>query len=351
MAQVAEIAASRLAWRRLGAGPRASAFADDVRAGLTSSPKSLPPKYLYDPLGSVLFEAITLLPEYHLTRAETEILEAHAPAIAAALPAPVRLVELGSGNDRKARLLIEALLARQERLLYAPIDISESALAASAARLLETYEGLSIVALAGEYAPGLQAVARDPELRRDGHRSTLVAFLGSTLGNLEPADRLSLLRTIRAALAPGDALLVGVDLVKPARVLVPAYDDPLGVTAAFDLNLLARINRELGGTFDLAAFRHRAVYDEGLRRVEMHLVSRRQQTVWIRDLDLAVPFDRGETIHTESSYRFDEAEMGDLARAAGFQVLGSYRDGEARFATFLFGAGGGGSFDNRLPTP
>lgn len=332
-----EVTTERLLLRRARQERAASSFADDVRAGLTASPKTLPPKYLYDELGSALFEAITLLPEYHLTRAEVEILTAHAPAIAGALRRPVRLVELGSGNDTKARLLIAAILERQEHLLYRPIDISESALTASAERLLKAFDGLSVEAFAGDYAAGLAALAREPELRGQG--STLVAFLGSTLGNLEPAERVALLGSIRKALAPGDMLLVGVDLKKPARVLVPAYDDPLGVTAAFDLNLLVRINRELGGEFEVASFRHRARYDETLHRIEMHLESRREQTVRIRDLGLAVRFAKGETIHTESSYRFDEEGMDELARATGFRVLRSYSDGERRFATFLFGVG------------
>jgi len=330
------VTTERLLLRKAGQERIASSFADDVRAGLTASPKSLPPKYLYDELGSVLFEAITLLPEYYLTRAEVEILEAHAPAIAGALRRPVRLVELGSGNDRKARLLVAALLARQEHLLYLPIDISESALQASAERLLKAFDGLSVLAFAGEYAAGLAALAREPEARGPG--STLVAFLGSTLGNLEPAERVALLSSIRQALAPGDALLLGVDLKKPARVLVPAYDDPLGVTAAFDLNLLARINRELGGEFEIRSFRHRARYDERLHRIEMHLESRREQAVSIRGLGIEVHFAKGETIHTESSYRFDEEGMGELARATGFRVLRSWSDRERRFASLLLGA-------------
>jgi L-histidine Nalpha-methyltransferase len=332
-----EVTMERLVLRRIGQERAVSSFAEDVRSGLTASPKTLPPKYLYDELGSVLFEAITLLPEYHLTRAEVEILEAHAPAIAGALRRPVRLVELGSGNDRKARLLIAAILARQEHLPYLPIDISESALTASAERLLKAFDGLSVLAFAGEYAAGLGALAREPQAR--GHGSTLVAFLGSTLGNLDPEERIALLASIRQALAPGDVLLLGVDLKKPARVLVPAYDDPLGVTAAFDLNLLVRINRELGGEFEIGSFRHRARYDQRLHRIEMHLESRRRQTVRIRDLGLEVPFVKGETIHTESSYRFDEEGVDNLARATGFRVLRSYGDSERRFASFLLGVG------------
>ena len=218
-------------------------------------PKVLYPKYFYDELGSLLFEAITALPEYYPTRAEAEILRAHAGEIAAALGGPVWLLELGSGDGQKTRLLIEALLARQGTLEYVPVDISESAVEASSRSLLFSYPELRITAYVGEYQAALRS---DPGGAASPPGRTLVLFLGSTLGNLDPEERRALLRDVRALLDPGEGFLLGVDLKKSESVLLPAYDDALGVTAAFNLNLLVRINRELGGEFDLAAFRHRA---------------------------------------------------------------------------------------------
>lgn len=304
-------------------------FAEDVRAGLTAPRKSLPPKHFYDELGSLLFEAITALPEYYLTRSEAEILRTHAGDIAAVLGGPVRVVELGSGDGQKTRLLLEAFLERQGTLDYLPIDISESAVEASSRSLLLSYPGLQVTGYVGEYHQALQAMAGERGAR------TLILFLGSTLGNLNPGERLSLLREVRALLRPGDAFLLGVDLKKSEDVLIPAYDDPLGVTAAFNLNLLVRINRELGGGFDLASFRHRAVYNREEGRIEMHLESRRAQTVPVRSLGIEVPFAEGETIHTESSYKFDLGQVAVLAREAGFRLARTWTDSGGRFASSL----------------
>jgi L-histidine N-alpha-methyltransferase len=307
-------------------------FAEDVRAGLAAHPKVLYPKYFYDELGSRLFEAITALPEYYLTRAEAEILRAHSGEIATCLSGPVRLVELGSGDGQKTRLLIEALLARQGSLEYLPVDISEAAVEASARVLLAAYPDLRVTGYVGEYHQALHALRQAPE---EASGRTLVLFLGSTLGNLDPEHRPALLRGIRGLLAPGEAFLLGVDLKKSEDVLIPAYDDPLGVTAAFNLNLLARINRELGGRFDLAAFRHRALYNREAGRIEMHLESRRAQTVAIRALGLEIPFEEGETIHTESSYKFDLDQVAALARETGFELRRTWTDSEGRFASNL----------------
>ena len=303
-------------------------FAEDVRAGLTAHPKVLYPKYFYDELGSRLFEAITALPEYYPTRAEAEILREHAGEIAGFLGRPVRLVELGSGDSQKTRLLIEALLGRQEGLEYLPIDISEAAVEASARVLLAAYPDLRVTAYVGEYQQALRAICPGPV-------RTLVLFLGSTLGNLDPEDRPALLRGVRDMLAPGEAFLLGVDLKKSEDVLIPAYDDPLGVTAAFNLNLLGRINRELGGRFDLASFRHRAVYNREAGRIEMHLESRRAQTVAIRALEIEVPFEEGETIHTESSYKFGRDQIAALAARSGFELRRTWTDPGGRFASNL----------------
>lgn len=324
----------RLSLRRAGSGSAVSSFAGDVRAGLTSRPKVLHPKYFYDELGSRLFEAITALPEYYPTRAEAEILRAHAGEIAAALGGPVRLVELGSGDGQKTRLLIEDLLARQGSLEYLPVDISESAIEASARVLLANYPDLRVTAYAGEYQQALRALREELVSGR-----TLVLFLGSTLGNLDPEDRPPLLRGVRALLSPGEAFLLGVDLKKSEDLLIPAYDDPLGVTAAFNLNLLGRINRELGGEFDLSSFRHRAIYNRELGRIEMHLESRRAQTVPVRGLGIEVPFEAGETIHTESSHKFDLAQIAALAAETGFEVARTWTDSDGRFASNLLVAG------------
>lgn len=313
----------------------APSFAEDVRRGLTASPKVLFPKYFYDALGSRLFEAICELPEYYLTRAETEIFQRHAGEIAGALDRPVRLLELGSGDGRKTRLLIEALVARQGGLEYLPIDVSRSAVEQGAERLLHAFPELTVTAFVAEYQAGLRALRAErvpPGLR------TLVLFLGSTIGNLDPEERTALLREIRAVLRPGDGLLLGLDLKKPESILVPAYDDALGVTAAFNLNVLSRINQELGGGFDLGAFRHRARWNRELGRMEMHLESLRKQTVSIRDLGLEVRFAAGETIHTESSYKLDPGQVAEMAAAGGFAVRRTWTDRGGRFASSLLGA-------------
>jgi L-histidine Nalpha-methyltransferase len=321
----------RLRLSRVGAARVAPSFAEDVRRGLTSSPKFLYPKYFYDELGSRLFEAITVLPEYYPTRAEAEILRTHASEILATLGGPVWLLELGSGDGQKTRLVIEALLARQGKLEYVPVDISESAVEASSRSLLFSYPDLRITGYIGEYQTALRKIRED----RRAPGLTLVLFLGSTLGNLDPEERRVLLRDIRALLDPGEGFLLGVDLKKPESVLVPAYDDALGVTAAFNLNLLVRVNRELEGEFDLGAFRHKAVYNPREGRMEMHLESRRAQTVAIRSLGIEVPFAAGETIHTESSYKFDREQIAALAADTGFEVRKTWTDSEERFASNL----------------
>lgn len=325
----------RLELRRLPTGDGHASFAHDVAEGLTADPKVLRPKYFYDALGSYLFEAICLLPEYYLTRAESEILERSADEIAGALGGRLRMAELGSGSSVKTRYLIEALLRRQGTLHYLPVDISSSAIERSARELLGAYPGLSITAYAAEYSGALEAWI---EQRRRGVPPgirTLVLFLGSTIGNLEPEPAVELLRQIRRGLGPGDGLLLGADLKKPEEVLLRAYDDGLGVTAAFNLNLLVRINRELGGRFDVGRFRHEVRWNPAAGRVEMHLVSREAQEVEIEELELTVPFARGESIHTESSHKFDLEELGELARPAGFEVARSWLDADGWFSLDL----------------
>ncbi len=323
---------ARLRLSRVGAiRADAPTFADDVRRGLTSSPKLLDPKYFYDELGSILFEAITALPEYYVTRTEADILRTCAGEIVSALGGPVWLLELGSGDGQKTRLMIEALLARQGTLEYVPVDISESAVEASSRSLLFSYPDLRITGYIGEYHRALRAIRQERSLPG----RTLVLFLGSTLGNLDPEEQIALLRDVRALLDPGEGFLLGVDLKKSEDVLIPAYDDPLGVTAAFNRNLLVRINRELRGEFDVGAFRHRALYNREEGRVEMHLESRRAQTVSLRELGIEVSFTERETIHTESSYKFDLPQIAALAAETGFEVRRTWTDSRGWFASSL----------------
>ncbi|HYG79365.1 MAG TPA: L-histidine N(alpha)-methyltransferase [Pyrinomonadaceae bacterium] len=307
-------------------------FAQDVRGGLSASPKHLYPKYFYDELGSQLFEAICLLPEYYLTRAENEILALHADAIVNEVAdKKVSLVEMGSGSALKTRLVIEALLRRQGELLYTPVDISVSALETSSRVLLQSYPQLRINAYAADYYDGIGALKEGPRAAR-----TLALFLGSNAGNFDPEEAHAFLRALRRVLAPNDALLLGADLKKSARVLEAAYDDALNVTAAFNLNQLARINRELDADFDLRAFRHQAVYNEAEGRVEVYIVSRRAQRVAIRALDMEIEFGEGERVHTENSYKYDLAGLSDLASATGYTRARTWLDEREQFSSNLF---------------
>jgi L-histidine N-alpha-methyltransferase len=309
----------------LPAEKRLVRFARDVADGLTASPKQLSCCYFYDRLGSRLFEAICELPEYYLTRAETAILEAHAAAIAALFPGPTDLIELGSGNAAKTRLLIEAFLWRHPALRYVPLDICRTVLEETAQDLLQTYPGLEILAIAGEYQEGLE------HLRAVAAPRKLVLWLGSNIGNLERTEAAQFLARVRATLTPADRLLVGIDLRKERAVLEAAYDDPCGVTAAFNRNLLGRINRELGGHFDLRAFRHRAVYNEEAGRIEMYLVSASAQQVAVDHLGLKIGLAAEEVVHTENSYKYSPAEIEALATAAGLYLERSWLDPDGGF--------------------
>jgi L-histidine N-alpha-methyltransferase len=312
-------------------------FAEDVRRGLTAAPKTLPPKYFYDELGSHLFDAICLLPEYYLTRAEGEIFARHATEIVDAVAAGTRvtLVELGSGSASKTRRIIAALLERQQRLTYVPVDISPAALEASAHALLGDYASLRVSAYAADYDSALPRLSS--ELEEEGR--ALVLFLGSNVGNFDRAEARDFLRRLRRVLRAGDRLLLGADLKKDAAVLEAAYDDALGVTAAFNLNLLARINRELRADFAVRDFRHVALYNETEGRVEMHLESTRAQTVRLDALDLEVAFGEGERIHTENSYKYSLAELSALAAETGFSRTHTWLDSRERFSSNLFVAG------------
>ena len=304
-------------------------FATDVLAGLTAPRKRLSCRYLYDAAGSELFERICDLPEYYLTRAEQSILDQQANELARLVPPNGALVELGSGSARKTRTLIEALLRQRESLEYVPIDISRSMLEESSQALLADYPALQVTAIAAEYRAGLRLL----DHRRA--QPKLVLWLGSNVGNFSRGSAGRFLTSVRAALAPDDRLLMGVDLRKERAVLEAAYDDAAGVTAAFNLNLLTRINRELGGHFDLDQFAHRARWLPRAGRVAIHIVSRRAQTVPIDALDRSIAFDEGETIFTESSYKYSIDEVRALARHAGFVVERCWLDGEQRFSLNL----------------
>lgn len=304
-------------------------FAQDVRDGLTGSPRTIPAKYHYDELGSVLFDAITVLPEYYLTRAETDILRDCGWEMVRALGNPIEFLELGSGSAIKTRLLIEEALRVQRRLRYSPIDISPEALRASASALVAAYPGLTIRAYAGDYFALLRARALEREER------ILAMFMGSNVGNYEPDEAALLLSLLAGALQPGDGLLLGADLKKDPDVLELAYDDPAGVTAAFNLNLLGRINRELGGTFDVRGFKHVAHYDDRRGSVDSFLVAQRAQRVRIGALNLELDFEEGERIKTESSYKFTIDDLANLGRTAGFELTRSWTDSGRRFAVVL----------------
>ena len=313
----------------------ATSFAEDVRAGLLTRPKVLAPKYFYDELGSHLFEAITRLPEYYLTSAEEEILEASADEVISSFEPPWRLVELGSGSSMKTRRLIEAALRQQGSLEYLPIDISAEALVQSARSLLQKYPTLRVRALVADYEGALSRLAREQDGEGAGDTRTVVAFLGSSIGNLDVASAIELMSRVRRGLHSGDALLLGTDLLKAEEVLLSAYDDSLGVTSAFNLNVLARINRELSGEFDLRSFRHAVRFDEEESRVEMHLESRKRQRVAIRQLDLEVDFDAGESIHTESSHKYSRGMLERMCQGSAFELSRSWLDAQQRFSLNL----------------
>jgi L-histidine N-alpha-methyltransferase len=308
-------------------------FAADVRAGLSrSGQKELPSKYLYDDVGSALFEVISHLPEYGLTRADERLLRRHACEIVEHLDAPVAVVELGSGSGKKTRWILEAL-SRRQRTFYYPVEISRSALA-MCERELSDIDAISIVGFEREYLDGLLEVAA----RRQCDQQLLVLFLGSTIGNFDRPAGVKFLAEVRRILEPGDSLLLGTDLEKPSAQLLQAYDDELGVTAAFNLNLLARINRELNADFDLRQFAHVARINREARSVEMHLQSTRRQTVRIPAADLRVEFLEGETIWTESSHKYSAAEVLQMAREAGFCCQAQWIDEQWPFAENLLHA-------------
>lgn len=317
-------------------GPCIRAGVDDsiasaVHLGLTSLPKRLPAWLFYDEAGSLLFEAITELPEYYLTRTERAILTAHARQMIAlaAGSARLRLVELGAGSADKTRLLLQAAVAQQQTVVYEPLDVSASALESARTRIESEIPSVTVLPRVMDYTHAL-----DLEATETGE-SRLVLYIGSSIGNFDPHEAAALLRRVRAALNPGDTLLLGVDRVKDEATLLAAYDDAAGVTAAFNRNMLIRLNRELGADFDPDAFAHRAVWNAAESRIEMHLESSAEQRVRLAALDLDVDIAPGETLHTENSYKYAPGQAEAMLAEAGFAAAGSWTDAQGWFAVVL----------------
>lgn len=310
----------------------ASPIAADVLRGLTAPSKSLPPHLFYDAAGSALYERITELPEYYPTRAEREIFETQADAMIARAslgwPGPLNLVELGAGSASKTEVLLRAVLRRQPACHYIPVDVSVTALEQARRRLAASLPRVRVSPLAMTHARAFDAMTHVPPRQ-------LVLFIGSSVGNFEDDEASRLLADLRSALGDQTTVLLGTDLRKSADVLLPAYDDSAGVTAAFNKNVLARINRELGGHFRLDQFRHVALWNDAASRIEMHLESTRAQSVTVDALGIQVAFRAGETIHTESSIKYTLPRVERLLERAGFALDHTYFDAQERFATHL----------------
>jgi len=318
--------------RSMEANPTALAeFARDVRGGLGSADqKRLPSKYLYDTLGSALFEAITKLPEYGLTRADERVIRRLSGEISQHISGPLTVVELGSGSGSKTRLLLQSMKS-DELHSYRPIDVSREALRRCRQELgdVATVHGFH-----GGYIDGLRAISQ----QRSDNVPILLLFLGSSIGNFDRQEARQFICRVGTFLRPGDHLLLGTDLVKPADVLVAAYYDPTGVTAAFNLNVLGRMNRELGANFDLRAFEHQARYDHDHFRIEMHLRSMDSQRVEIPGAQFSCTFDEGETIWTESSHKFRQADLDQMAAKTNFTIVDRWTDEEWPFVSSLWAA-------------
>jgi dimethylhistidine N-methyltransferase len=294
----------------------AGSFAADVIEGLTAKPKRLSPKYFYDLAGSALFERITHLPEYYPTRCEIAILRQHAPAIASLFPQNCALIEFGAGSSRKARILLGAAATVEA---YVPVDISGDFLQNEAVQLRRDFPRLAVHPVVADFTKTFAVPAGIADLPRVGF------FPGSTIGNFEPHEAAKFLRHAAETLGEGAVLIIGVDLIKDIKILCPAYNDAEGVTAKFNLNLLARINRELGANFDLTAFEHHACFNSEQNRIEMHLASTKRQKVKVNGK--AINFRAGETIHTENSYKYTIESFAALARGTGWSPLQSWSDG------------------------
>lgn len=313
--------------------PLQDTFADDVRAGLTSDPKSLMCRYFYDQLGSQLFEEICEQPEYYLTRAETEILQQHGESIAEQMAQEPILVELGSGSGLKTRILLNALLSKFGQLTYLPVDISTSMLEESAQQLLQDFPRLSVSGISGEYRFGLQ------QLKKLSGQSKLILWLGSNVGNMNRCEAAQFLSEVGSLMLADDRFLMGVDRLKDVQVLHDAYNDAAGVTARFNLNILGRLQRELHAELDLSNFQHSAKFDPQEGRIEMSLESLCEQTIQLRDLDLTVKLAANEQILTEHCHKYSESQIKELAQAAGLEICNWWSDSQQRFSLVMFKAG------------
>jgi dimethylhistidine N-methyltransferase len=309
-----------------------SPIAVEVFNGLSERPKSLSPWLFYDEAGSRLFEAITELPEYYVTRTERQILSEHADEIilAAAGGRDLSLIELGAGTATKTGLLLDAVVRLQGSVTYHPIDVSETALEEARTRLEAELPEVTVEPIVADYTEGMR---QNNAASAAGRR--LVLYIGSSIGNFSPADAVEVLRGVRTQLAAGDCLLLGADMVKDTDLLLAAYDDAAGVTAKFNKNLLVRINRELDGNFNPQLFRHQARWNEEHSRIEMHLESLLPQRVAVRALDMEVRFSRGETIHTENSYKFTDQRVLSLLTRAGFRLRKQWSDANRWFTVYL----------------
>jgi L-histidine Nalpha-methyltransferase len=328
-----EFLRERLSYIEIRSSRRNQGFCEAVDAGLSMEQKELPTRFLYDSAGSELFEKITALPEYYLTRCEGAIFDLHAREIVRSVPG-LALVEFGSGSSKKTRLLIEAALDVQASLHYFPIDISGDFLRSTSLRLLQDYPALRVTAVAGEYFDVAERLPGSEESR-------LILFLGSNIGNLARPDAIDFLGRVRRRMTGGDRLLVGVDLVKDPAVIEAAYNDSQGVTERFNKNLLRRINRELDGHFNLARFRHHAPYLGEACRVEMRLYSECEQEVRVDAVGKTFGFREGEFIHTEWSHKYTPEAFGQLAGEAGLEVQRTWTDPRGWFSTMLLGVAGG----------
>ena len=302
-------------------------LAEEVLHGLSATPRRLPPKLFYDEQGSRLFEQITELPEYYLTRTERAIFQEHAAEIVEQAGSNLTLIEFGAGSASKTRILVEALASRQLRVRFYPVDVSASALKHAVAGLNGHIRNLRVHPIIADYSRQV------PLLKAPGRR--LALFIGSTIGNFEPDEAVQFLSSIHGSLRSGDALLLGFDMVKDPDVLHAAYNDAQGVTAEFNKNMLARINRELGGEFDLQNFQHVAFWNPRMSRIEMHLESLVAQKIWVRDLGMAFDFSAGERIHTENSYKFTPSSIADMLRQSGFKLEKTWNDPCGWFSTVM----------------
>jgi L-histidine Nalpha-methyltransferase len=306
----------------------ASPIAEEVLRGLSARPRRLPPKWFYDAAGSHLFEQITETAEYYPTRTERAILKKYAGEIVYQTGSNITLVELGAGSASKTQVLIEALMRRQLRADFYPVDVSSSALQGALKTLNGHFPRLRVSPIVADYTD------RIPDLNALPGRK-LVLFIGSTIGNFEPDEALAFLKSVHRSLQPGDALLIGFDLIKDAAILYAAYNDAQGVTAAFNKNMLVRINRELGGSFDVDSFQHVALWNRRKSRIEMHLESLYEQTVWLHDLDRGFHFEKRERIHTENSYKFNPVSIARLLRRSGFKLEKTWTDAQGWFCEAL----------------